>query len=129
MIVTVVIPGTPPAECSPNSHKHWRVKHRANAAMRETAGKAGIVARMEAIGNCGGGPVFDGPVVVRTVIAWEKGRKRCDNDNAGAMCKGLYDGALQDAGIVANDKHCTFLPVEQIRDKAGVGYVTLEVSA
>lgn len=125
----IIVPGTPDAKLSPNgAHGHWSVKHRARQEMQRTA----FYAAREAItiweSTHGEFVALSGSVRVKTVIAWGKGRKSMDGDNALASCKAIFDGLAQ-AGVVENDKQCVFEPVVQIRDKAKVGYVEVTVVA
>lgn len=113
----IVVPVTPAAECSPNVRCHWGDRARAVKQLRTAAKYSAI-----------GADTLSGPVLVRTLIAWEPRRRILDGDNALACCKALYDG-LQDAGVIENDKQCRYEPVVQIRDKDKRGYTVIEVEA
>ncbi len=120
----IVIPVTPAAELSPNARCHWRVRAKAVKQLR-TAAK---YCAYSAMGRVPDGSMFDGPVAIRTTIAWEPRRRIMDGDNALACCKALFDG-LQDARIIQDDKQVTHLPVVQTRDKDKIGYVEVIVVA
>jgi hypothetical protein len=132
--LTITIPMDPPRACSPNYRQHWRGRHAATKAFREVAGWKAVQGRMVYLGLTMmdavilDHPVFSGPVAVAARIAWSKGRKTMDPSNAAGSLKPAIDG-LQDARIVANDKQVVSLEVTQDRDKAGRGYVVLEVNA
>lgn len=122
--VEIVVPGTPPACLSPNASRetHWGTKSKARNQLKRDATRAAVAVR----NTCGGGPLFDGAVLVRITIGWEKGRKTMDGDNALASCKAAIDG-LTAAGIWRDDRDCTFLPVGQERDPDKRGYIRFEV--
>jgi hypothetical protein len=121
-VLVIRLPVCPDAALSPNSRKHWAARLRPKAQARQMAYLAAREACWE-----DAWPAFDGPVTVRITIGWAKGRKSVDGDNALAMCKSYVDGLN---GIVwADDKLCRFEPVEQERDKDGVGYIVLEIES
>ena len=116
MIVT--IPGTPPRELSPNARVHWRVRSKHTKQYRETAYLATVAAtRVPFTG--------DGPIDLALTYAWEKGRKRMDDDNAWAIFKSGRDGVADALGF--DDKRLRCVSVEQVRDPEGRGYTTVEL--
>jgi hypothetical protein len=126
--VTLRVWMTPPACLLPNAARrtHWATKGREARAAREAVSWSVIgsgldLPRLE-------GVVFAGPVRVRAVIAWEKGRHRCDFDAAVAALKPMLDG-LADIFVVDDDKQIRAIEVEQIRDSEGRGYTELTVLA
>lgn len=69
---------------------------------------------------------FAGKVIVRFVVAWEKGRQKADWDNCCAMLKGCLDG-LVDAGYMRDDDQVVGIFIEQIKDTRGQGYIDVTV--
>jgi hypothetical protein len=121
MTLTIDVPGCPDAGLSPNARLHWRPRSRIVA---EAKGHAKWAAH-DVMPFAEDWPAFDGSVMVRATIAWAKGRRIVDGDNALAMLKPYVDGLN---GIVwRDDKLCTFAPVVQERDPEGFGFVRFEV--
>jgi Holliday junction resolvase RusA-like endonuclease len=121
----IVIPGNPDRVLSPNRRAHWSQKALATKRLREWAYWP---ARQAVIESDDPIPIFAGAVRVKPTIAWGKGRKRMDGDNALGCLKPVWDG-FTDAGFWGDDRYVIFEPVEQIRDPEGVGYVAVEVEA
>lgn len=120
--VLLTIPACPDAVLSPNARSHWS---RRASLVRDARWLAETVARNHL--RDASLPVFDGPVTVRATIAWGRGRQTVDADNALAMLKPTFDGLNRI--VWEDDRQCMFLPVEQQRDPAGVGFIVIEVSA
>jgi len=83
------------------------------------------------------GPKFVGPTHCRITVAWGKERTKgatgmvrwrqtCDGDNLLAAMKGMID-ALQDVGLIGNDRDLIHAPVDQVRDPEGRGYTTVDL--
>ncbi|MCC6314196.1 MAG: hypothetical protein IT337_09275 [Thermomicrobiales bacterium] len=118
----IVVPGTPDADLSLNGRVHWAKRSRLTKQLRGTARRAA-----EGVIGCGlVDPVFDGPVRVRSVIAWEPYRKTVDGDNASGLLKPIMDG-FSDANLWRDDRQCVFEPIEQQRDPDKRGYVAVLV--
>lgn len=98
------------------------IKYALRAELRETTMLAALEARPA--------KPMTGPVAPRVVIAYEKGRKALDWDNAIATTKGIWDG-LVDAGWIVDDNQMTGIFLTQIKDPEGRGYidVTMEEAA
>ncbi len=126
--VTITIPDwTPGVELSPNGRCHWRTKARHFASAKQIA--AGVVRSWRnEHGYYGDDVILAGKATVSTVIRWEKGRKVMDPDNAGASLKAVGD-ALEQGGVIANDKDLIWLPVVQERDRVGRGSVELTIQS
>ena len=92
----------PPAELSPNSRCHWRVKAKATAAMR-------AISNSRTQFNL---PDNHKPFKSATIQAtfYFRDKRRRDKDNMLASLKSAFDG-LADAGLVADDSDFTHLPV------------------
>jgi len=69
---------------------------------------------------------LSGPVVLEVVIAYERGRKIPDWDNAVAMLKAAIDGVTL-AGFMKNDKQVIGMFMKQIKSISGEGYTDLTV--
>jgi crossover junction endodeoxyribonuclease RusA len=99
---SITIPMCPPRQCWPNWRGHWAAKVRTVALWREAAGwasKAAVLADPEAFAWVSQAPVIGMDVV----IAWPKGQRRLDNDNAWASLKAMHDGIADALGI--DDRH------------------------
>lgn len=121
--IVVTVPMCPHPSLSPNSRPHWRTKAKHAKELRQAARFAAVSAR----NTCGGGVLVGGEIHVRPVIAWSKGRRIMDGDNALASLKACFDG-FTDAFLWGDDRHCVFWPVEQVRDPEGRGYVRVEIT-
>ncbi len=122
--LVITIPVCPSAALSPNSRLGWRAKVRPKQELAHSA----YYATIDALNAENHQPVFDPDAVyeLKTTIAWGRGRKVSDADNALAMLKAAYDQIA--AVLRVNDKQFRHLPIEQVRDTAGVGYVVVEVT-
>jgi len=87
----------PTAALNPNYHKGWRGKHPDQQTARATA----IAATREVMRRRQGWVLPDHPVL-EVVIAWGKGKKRKDSDNALASCKHAIDGMCAELGFDDN---------------------------
>lgn len=122
-VILVRVPESPTVALSPNGRLDWRRKARAVAAARRVA----FYAAREAI-PAGSVPAWaSGAVGVRLVIAWGKGQKRMDDDNAIGACKAYRDGIADALGI--KDARFRTIALDQARDPDGLGYVTVELAA
>jgi crossover junction endodeoxyribonuclease RusA len=121
-ILTVTIPGTPDRVLSPNAVRktHWGTRRRATEQARTTAYCACRDANLEMWEP-------DPPLTLHAVIAWEKGRRQLDPDNAHGILKATIDGVADALGV--DDKHLTLASVTQTRDEAGRGFVRVAIEA
>ena len=82
---------TPPKEVWPNSTAAWRVKASAKRKFRYEAYQAAMAAEM--LEPFAFGWVREAAAVRMDIeIAWPKGQRRLDEDNAWGACKSLIDG-------------------------------------
>ena len=89
--------------------------------------RIGTLAAVAQRGTCGGGPIFTGPVRLTQRVVLGKGRRTFDLSAVPTLVKALED-ALQDAGIVADDRQVVELVVlAHGRDRGGPGWVELEI--
>lgn len=119
--LVIVVPMVPDAAAGPNRGKrnHW-AKQRAINELEDCAWKATLAMReapdfaaiQEAAARSG--------LIMNLEIAWCCGRKRMDDDNAIAACKGLRDGVA--AGLGINDRQIRQGEMRQVR---GDGSVTV----
>lgn len=116
--LTIVVPGTPPRELSPNARVHHMLRHRVGQDFKRLAYYAAYDQLIHAPYR-----VNDAPINVSLCISWEKGRKRNDQDNAIASCKRLLDGVSYALGV--DDARFVIKGVEQLRDPAGRGQTTV----
>lgn len=117
--VTVRIEVTPPREVSPNVMVHWATKQRAQQSLKTITGW-----HVKQALNMRDLPAL--PWQLDYVVAWEKGRKRMDDDNIKAALKYVQDGIADTVGY--NDKHMVIGTVEQIRDPAKSGYIEVTIT-
>lgn len=105
----VVVLDIPPKELNPNSRSFWRVKRLAVKAYREHAKEESMIAAYRS-------GMSESLREVQIQAAFYRARSSSmDGDNALAMLKPAFDG-LQDAGIIANDRQITHLPVLFFKD-------------
>ena len=119
--VRVCIPADPPANLSPNHrHDHWAGRHAAVRQAREFARLA--IARH-------GLPERPWPgrpaLAVSVRIAWGRGRRRLDYDNALASCKPWLDEVAAAVGF--DDRDVEAMTVRQGRDPEGEGWTEVAV--
>jgi len=135
-VLTCRIPATPHKLCSPNRtvtrkdrdelgwplgyEKSHIIKFALRDQLREAAQVTALSVRPE--------HPIDGPVVLRIVIAYEKGRQTLDFDNAVASLKGAIDGIVQ-GGFMVDDKQVTGIFLQQTKDPEGYGYIDVTVEA
>lgn len=128
-VLTVIVPGDLPRELSPNASRaiHWGTKSKMRAGVKHAA----FYATKEALGawerQHGPWEPLQGRTEVQIVIAWGKGRRIMDQDNALASCKAVID-QLAEAGVIANDRFCEYPPLIQMRDEDGRGFIRLVVT-
>ena len=120
MNITIRIPGKIDPDLNPNSHRHWRIKHRAQQRARADAYFA---TRAD-----GPNRRFDDAAFAYDVtIGLAKGEKVKDDDNAAAMTKHYRDGIAMALGC-QDDKGWRFQGAEQVRDPEGVGYIEFRLT-
>jgi hypothetical protein len=119
MNLTIRIPGKINPDLNPNSHRHWRVKHR---AQQRAKADAYFATRAD-------GPQcrLDAAFAYDVTIGLAKGEKRKDDDNAAAMTKHHRDGIAMAFGC-QDDKRWRLGTVEQVRDPEGVGYIEFRLT-
>lgn len=115
----VTIPGTIDRRLSPNGRSHWRTVHTLKQEREYAAYYATFTATIETRVE------FTPPLVLHFLVAWEKGRKRMDDDNIKASLKSIIDGIADALGI--DDKHITLGTVQQERDPEGRGFVRVAI--
>jgi hypothetical protein len=114
----VTIPATPPRSLSPNGRVHWRRKHADGKELQSAARWATV----NAIHTAPLGPrLITGPVTLHWLVAWERGRKKMDQDNLIAALKAAQDGIAGALGI--DDKVMVVGSVTQERDTDGFGFI------
>lgn len=112
--VEVIVPMAPPASLLPNARRrgkggaHWTEQSHDTAELRMVARNAALVAR----GMCGGGYLFDRPVIVTIAVTWPWDRcytKRNriarpipDPDAVPTAAKAVLDGIV-DAFVIVDD--------------------------
>lgn len=121
-MLTIRIPGKIDPDLSPNSHKHWRTKHRAQQAAKAEA-KA---AAMEIVGaGC--------EAYANTAFAWDatiwlaRGEQRKDGVNIIAMLKHYEDGLVLGLGAL-DDRYWRVGTITQERDPNGIGGVEFRLT-
>jgi len=123
LTVSVTIPGTPGRSLSQNARLHWRIMRR---DARQARGDA-CYATYGAINDAGVVPdKLTLPLTLDIVIAWEKGRKRMDQQNAVGILKATVDGVADALRI--DDRHFIIGAVEQQRDPNGLGFVCVIIT-
>lgn len=121
MQIAVTVPMQPAPETSPNYSGHWSDKARARAALHEAA----YFSTWAVFNKAHATQAFlpDTKLMVSLIIGWGKGRKRMDEDNALACCKGALDGFAK--AIQVDDRHFTIAGIDQVRDSEGLGWVRI----
>ena len=126
-VLTIIIPGTPCRELSPNGRVHHMTRYRA----AEAAKTAAYYAAREAVGVehlCD--PVVclqtGGRIRVDWMVAWERRRQRMDADNLIASLKNTLDGICTILGL--DDRRCDVGTVEQVRDRDGGGWIRVTLT-
>ncbi len=123
-----------PSSLLPNNVRATRTADRQRRRLRADAT---TVIRPQVPRLPDGRALVEGPAWCRVTIGYERERTRgatgvmryrrhADQDNLLAACKGLID-SLQDANVIADDKHLSHAPPVQERDPDGLGYVIIEV--
>ena len=105
-VLTLVLP-KPPRELMPNGRVHWRAKARLTKAHRQYAQVAALAALK--------GERPEWRRAVAQVVWYSPQAARLDGDNCLSAAKSYFDG-LADAGVVANDRGITHLPVQIVKD-------------
>lgn len=125
--LTVIIPTTPPSELFPNAARRLNYHRRAalEKDLRETAMLAGMAAALP-LRSINGGPIFTGPVTVRVVVHWEKGRRRPDTSALALAVKSLEDG-LTDAHIWVDDRQVREVCYTQWKASPSGGYTSFTI--
>ena len=109
--LTVQVP-VPPKTLHPNGRAPWIAKAKDLKKFRQ---QAGDTAAGQVLQRYGGRPQFERAVIrlsYRLPAPRGGGIKPHDPDNLIAWAKGAID-ALQDAGILADDRHVIYLPPSQ----------------
>ena len=105
MSVTIEIPSGPAYSISPNSRKHWRVKHRESQELKQIAFYSSM-----------NGELVYGPVNLYWTIYLGKGRREMDRDNATATLKPAMDGLVQSGAIEGDtSKIVRAITVDQVK--------------
>lgn len=120
--IVIRVPMAPPSTLSINSRAHHMEKYRDTKMMREAA----RLATLQAV--TGGQPV---PVSIAVwkigfTIAWGKGRKSVDDDNAFSMCKAMRDGVADALGV--DDRFFRQAGIVQRRDPEGIGNTVIRIA-
>lgn len=123
--IVVTIPGTPTRALSPNGRAHWRRKH-ADAKELKSAARWATVNALYAKA-AGDGLIGVSPLTLHWLVAWERGRKRMDQDNLIASLKAAQDGIADALGL--DDKCMIVGSVTQERDADGLGYVKCAIES
>lgn len=122
---TVRIPFQPGRCLSPNARCGWKGRMRDTREARNAAYYAtvGVFWAPTALTMRLG----DGRLRVDWTIAWGKGRRRMDDDNAAACTKPYRDGIADALGV--DDKRFATGSLTQMRDGSGAGYVEATLTA
>lgn len=130
--LTITIPLTPALVLNPNRNRAgFQSRHTLKRAERDlsTATRAAIANLRAAYPGRLPTPYFTTPVHCQLTIYRKKGAQIWDDDNLHAALKrGTYD-ILQSEGLVANDRLLRHLPPKWDRDREGLGYIVLELTA
>ena len=140
--LTVTIPWVPPSAMLPNAVTSTRTGSRHRRQLRRDAATMLRSAMIPTGVYHFSDPeaersLFMGPTHCRITVAWGKERTKgatgmvrwrqtCDGDNLLAAMKGLID-AIQDVGLIGNDRDLIHAPVEQVRDPEGRGSTTVDL--
>lgn len=123
--IGVTIDHTPPPAASPNGRAHFHDRARLVKPLFEAAKLATHNVLMAArLGRDETPFPPDARLDLTIMVAWPKGHKRLDDDNAIASCKHLRDGFAAALGI--DDAWMRLVRFEQVRDADGVGWVRIE---
>ena len=111
--IVITIPAGPAYSISPNSRKHWRVKHRESQELKRIAIFSSLAER-----DYTTKPFLSvlGPVNLYWTIYLGKRRYMMDRDNAMATMKPAMDG-LVEAGVIEGDTQdiVRAITVDQVR--------------
>jgi crossover junction endodeoxyribonuclease RusA len=118
--LVITIPGTPDRCLSQNARVHWGNRARATKQARNDAYYACRNANAEMWEPAP-------PITIYAVIAWEKGRRMCDQTNALGLLKATVDGIADAIGV--DDRHITLATVQQERDEDGRGYIKVAIES
>jgi hypothetical protein len=120
--------------CNPNAHVTPKIRadlgwplagkpeHILKFAARDWLREAAEIAA----GNARPAAPLACPVILRVVIAYEKGRQTLDFDNAVSSMKGAIDGIVR-GGFMVDDKQVKGIYLDQIKDPDGRGYIDVTV--
>ncbi len=118
----VRIESVPSPDLSPNARVSWRRRHAAGRALRDATA---LAVRSALLGT-------DPPALrpgerfrLDWRIAWGKGRRPLDDDNAIASCKAIRDQLAREIGI--DDRRMVTGTVDQGRDERGHGFTLVAV--
>jgi hypothetical protein len=119
--IAVAINMTPHTFLRPNAKKAERTQRPYRQVLRQ----AGALGAHNALR--GAEWAWDGPIVLRVEIYWEKGRQRLDWDGAITCCKGAIDGVFDK--LNADDRQVSGIYLDQYHDPTGEGYCIILVEA
>ena len=114
MKLTITLP-LPPAELSPNSRKHWRVKAKATHTYRLFAKLESFNAMNRALKATHGEAMFGWKAATVRCLFYHRDSRRRDSDNLLASMKAAFDG-IADSGVIENDSGLTHMPVMKAKD-------------
>lgn len=116
MILEIEIP-IPPRHTQPNARAHWRTKAKAAKLQRYDAG---MCAKTTLVLQKIPPPHWKEATIRAVFYRPGSNDRRADADNLVAWLKASVDG-IADAGIIANDRDLTWLPVSQVLGRAADG--------
>lgn len=123
-MIEVVVPMTPPRECSPNARVHFRKRAAAARALHTAA----LVATREALHEDPLGRAAltaARRICYRLEVSWEPGRRgTIDEDNTLASAKALLDGVAQALGVDDRRFRVRGIEIDRVQ-RRGVTVVTL----
>lgn len=124
--VTVTIPIRLDRALSPNSRGHWSKRHRANQEARQATDYA-MRAALDLNDPEACFQTARWPLTLHYLVAYGKGQRRLDDDNAIASMKPIRDQIAACLGI--DDRHFTTGSMTQTRDPDGLGFVKVAIES
>ena len=122
--ITIEIPAGPAYSISPNSRKHWRVKHRESQELKQVAWASCLPPDRPEL------RLMQGPVNIHWTIYLGKGRRQMDRDNATATMKPALDGIVSAGAIEGDEQHIVrAITVDQVKwaDHRGDARITVRI--